>query len=214
MSDGLSYDFHNDVVYVVGNIVCARSWAATKQGILTGVTHRQPWTSGENRAVCAYSGVDSHPSVPEGWDMESMPGYGNHRYDKHVPGSLGCACGFWAYFNPNDGGTWVHSGVVRPGAGLTGIVHAFGRMTRGKKGCRSEKARIVALITPKWADLPKPTYAAYSDATRVRQLLENWASDRRRGAGMWQLIQANYPDIPVYETAEEAYHAHPLTTAA
>lgn len=59
---------------------------------------------------------------------------------KHVVGSLGCACGFYAYFDgKND--------YAQPGR-ITAIIEGYGTYTIGSRGFRSSKARLVALVLP------------------------------------------------------------------
>lgn len=126
----------NSAEFVVGTTKGIRVWRADSLGRLTGWTHRQVWTPGENVATCKRG---ERSSVAYAWMRE---------YDTDVKEpepcesiTTDCGCGFWAY----------HSGTPDFGSdeGVVGICEGYGKTTIGTKGFRAEKARIVALAFPK-----------------------------------------------------------------
>jgi len=61
--------------------------------------------------------------------------------NKHVVGQKDCSCGFYAYFeNTNNKHT-------APGD-IEAIIRGYGTTTLGRKGFRSEKADLIALVRP------------------------------------------------------------------
>lgn len=209
-------EFLRGAIPVVGTVRGARVFRAQEDGHLTGVTFRQPWVAGENVAVCVFAEADDEEGArfPEGWaspgDYRTPPAVGQSRTDPHVPGSLGCSCGFWSY-HQGDGMAWATcTGVDRA---VPGVVHVYGRMTRGSLGFRSEKARLVALVVPRWADVPPPRIAAGITDEAVEKV---WAAWRRRhveGAARWAAVVARYPTLPLYPDPLTALAAHPLSAA-
>ena len=170
-------DFHTDPrPLVAGDITGVRSFAVDKLGRLTGVSHAKVWRPGVNTAECPHARVavkaaDAAKAEREGDDdgpdMEAFRrsvhrslmnsywlagGILRHdpspvRSDEHRPGSTGCQCGFWAYFDGSDD----FSGDDR----VTGVVRGSGVVTVGTKGFRAERAEVVALVAPDH-DEPEP----------------------------------------------------------
>lgn len=198
-------EFFDDAIPVVGTVRGARVWRVEDDGVLTGVTYRQPWTQGENVAHCVFSaaGKDGQAEYPEHWyraKWNPTVVSSNVRRDKHHPGALGCTCGFFSY-HEGDGMEWAATAGYDRHVG--GVVHVYGRMTRGSKGFRAEKARIVALTVPRWSDL---AYGGRDDPE---------VFERRRAEGIvrWEAVRTRYPDVPVYGDVWTALAAHPLSAA-
>lgn len=172
-------DFTDDALMVVGEVISGRSWKALDDGTLVGVTVHQAWTPGPNLAHCPYSETDGvHYNTPRGWlhGYSTFTAHGHKKLNaKHVPGSIGCSCGFWSYHDLAHSSEWAHIGG---GRNIVGLIRATGRMTRGSKGYRSQRAQIVALIAPKWNDV---------DTERVIAIAERypdarWFADLREAA--------------------------------
>lgn len=62
---------------------------------------------------------------------------------EHVPGQMGCKCGFYAYYDETERNTWMDDGCVEA------VVEATGTVTHGEKGIRAQKLRIVGMVDPK-----------------------------------------------------------------
>ena len=73
---------------------------------------------------------------------------------------------------------------------VAALIEGYGRATVGSRGFRVEKARLVALIDPLSMFWPALTGEDFSE------------------------VRANYPDVPVYASQDEAIAAHPLTPTA
>ncbi len=103
-----------------------RSWWARRDGQLTGVTCGTwyEWREGRNVAHC----------LP-------FPSWG-HTVDppKHTPGSIGCPCGFHAYYDGSDDYQRSYT--------ITGVIAGSGLVTAGARGFRAQYARIVAFVVP------------------------------------------------------------------
>lgn len=121
--------------FVVGSAKGIRVWRTDSLGRLTGWTHREVWTPGENVARCRKGEVDTYTrlSIYYGLDGE--------RAEPCESIDPACACGYWAY----------HSGTPDFGSseGVVGIIEGYGKTTIGTKGFRCEKARILAFAFPK-----------------------------------------------------------------
>lgn len=123
-----------DIPFYTGRLTGIRSFNVTPKGELTGITYAGRWTNGENAAKCALSdksywdGTDEAPR-----SVNEDPG--------HQVASLGCSCGYYAYFDGNDN-EYYH------GVNVEGLIEAWGKVTIGDKGFRAAQARIVALVIP------------------------------------------------------------------
>src|SRR5690606_16861630 len=124
----LHEEFFDDSLQVVGDCLAARVWRAEDDGVLTGVTFRQPWVEGENTAFCVYSG--SHPRealvFPESWRRTSWhpPHVAPNQRSRHRPGFRSCSCGFFAYHDGDKGSQW--SNAAGRHASVVGIVQVYG----------------------------------------------------------------------------------------
>lgn len=177
--------------YAPGSIHGLRSWRMDSFGRLTGVTHKEVWTPGENVATCKAVKRVQCPSVSakkiRKWEEDRyairlyregapkidprsilMPcgkdltcAAGYHSVPSGHSFDPRCECGFWAYF---EDGFSAHGDVV-------GVVESYGKTTIGTKGFRAERARIVAFQT-KSLSLTKTTRLAelYPDAAHYDTL--------------------------------------------
>lgn len=105
-----------DRPFVAGALTGIRSFRPVGERLVAPVQGMPVWQPGENVAECLLMA-------------------------EHRAGSLGCRCGFYAYFelgyNPHH----------RP-SNVLGLIEGYGVATVGARGFRCEKARIVALIAP------------------------------------------------------------------
>lgn len=103
------------------------------------------WYNGVNEAACA-------PSYLWGYT-------GSNRSFQHEPPEYreSCACGFWAYFDPDIRVEHVLGGLDRAVANnmgefaqipVYGVVRGTGRVIIGEKGFRSQYAEILGLAIP------------------------------------------------------------------
>ena len=148
--------------FVAGSLIGLRTWRLDDDGVLRGITYGQAWTGGENVARClvtrkadalddtmrrvltAYGLNLGGSSI---WDFSSdEPTIVADRVPDPCDGiEADCACGFYAYHDP---AILQYGGSPEPR--VTGIVEAYGRMVVGPKGFRAGKARIVALVKPRF----------------------------------------------------------------
>lgn len=113
------------MAFAEGVVVGARSFEVTDGGLLTGCTYRQPWTVGENLAVCfAQTGWSTHDQIQEAKPSEPHP-------------ITSCKHGFYAYY---DG-----SNDFRQDRRVSGVIQGYGETLIGSRGFRCMKARILAL---------------------------------------------------------------------
>lgn len=110
----------------MGQAYGIRVWRVDKWGRLTGWTHKEVWTPGENVAKC----LRAEASATGFYDGPTCTGVGPD-----------CSCGFWAY----------HDGAADYGdeSGVVGIIKGYGKTVVGERGFRCEKAEIVAVAFPK-----------------------------------------------------------------
>lgn len=118
-----------DVHLVPGSLFGLRAFSVSFSSLSRStVLLRSPvqgdnWTPGENVADCSFRGF----------------------WDGHTPGQADCSCGMYSYFNLRSARTYF----PETSPGIMAVIEAYGRVTLGNKGMRSEKARIVGLVTPK-----------------------------------------------------------------
>jgi hypothetical protein len=98
-----------------------------------------------------------------------------------------CGCGFWAY--------WHHKLAASQGGHIEGVVEFYGHVLIGSKGCRAEKARIVALTVK---TLPYSYSPGKVESEPIGEHQEV-ASE----------IQSHY-DVPVFLNTDEMYKAFPI----
>lgn len=145
----------SDRPFAIGSLFGIRSFRVANDGTLTGVVHQKPWRGGANEAICTgglqAAFASAKVSMAEmSWALEKLSAAMSGKVllkkrpkppepKPHAIGTLGCTCGFYAYFdrghNPHH-----HEG------NMLGIVEGFGVMTVGSRGFRCSKARIRALI--------------------------------------------------------------------
>ena len=183
----------NDRPFVAGSLTGTRSFRIDHLGRLTGVSYQKVWRPGENLAYCHKSEFSLFSSMSFSFYLPKLSTTGTTEAKpaepepepvktEHRPGSKGCECGYYAYFD--DGHNPYHGKRrgERYGA-IRGLIEGYGLAYVGTRGFRCEKARILALVIP-----PKK---AERDA--------------------FTLVRRNYPDLPFYESHAEALAAHPLT---
>lgn len=121
-----------DRPFVAGSLIGIRSFRiyGSTTGILVSPQRAtaRAWTCGENIAECRP--LMSHSLVQE---------FGEQPLREHQVASMGCQCGFYAYF---DRGSNPYHSVLN----VLGLIEGYGVATVGSRGFRCEKARIVALI--------------------------------------------------------------------
>jgi hypothetical protein len=106
----------------------ARRWTRVPEGALplTAVTRRHIIWTPTLRACCSPPWI-----APRHREAVVPP-------DHHAP-FAGCRCGIYAWYQPDDTGI-LHAGVF-------GAVEASGIILMGDRGFRSERARIVGVVT-------------------------------------------------------------------
>ncbi len=110
-------------LFIAGSLVGLRAFKVDRLGRLAGPSHGGIFKPGENVAQCGY-------------------GY------KHQVASKDCACGYYAYFNgKNTYNEGINSGNV------TALIEGYGTVTLGSEGFRAEKAKLVALVEPRFSAL-------------------------------------------------------------
>jgi hypothetical protein len=175
--------------FIAGTIIGLRSFSVTPDGVLTGVTHRLPWSPGLNEAVC--DGGRS-PFVFAAFPPRAS--------EPHRVAQVDCTCGFYAYFDERY--NEFHSPI-----NVLGIVESFGTVTVGSRGCRASKARLIALV--------RNDHAAHQD--RVPAFSIPGCNCGMCDAGsplvpvQWDTIAHRYPEAKVYDDAADALATHPLT---
>ena len=129
----MNHDFDGDAGLVVGTVRGFRRWKIREDGYLSPLTRHDPcWTEGVNLARC-YDGWASWISG-------------------HKTASRDCTCGFYAYFSP---------AYNQLGGDVEGVIEGHGRATVGTKGFRVERAKIVALVVPRFRLHFLVSYMAY-----------------------------------------------------
>lgn len=116
----------SDRPFVAGSLIGIRAFKPVGDRLVAPVQGTWLWRPGENVAACL-------PALS--WPLASTP------TQDHRAGSMGCRCGFYAYFQAG------YNPHTRPGD-IFGLIEGYGVVTVGTRGFRCEKARIVALIAP------------------------------------------------------------------
>lgn len=121
-----------DIPLTVGSILGTRSFRINDEGMLTGVTVSGiPYKPGENVAVCAADHAEQ--DKVESNDETTVVSSPLHSMSE-------CEHGFWAYYDEKD--YFSNTGTV------SGVLEGYGEVIVGKKGFRSSKARVRALVAP------------------------------------------------------------------
>lgn len=177
----------SDRPFAIGSLFGIRSFQINRKGELTGVVHPEIWTADTNQAACvspfrAFERIGhtaTFSMAQMSWALGKMSADLNHKVlltkrpkppepePSHTIGSLGCTCGFYAYFDRGHNPHHKQSNIL-------GIVEGFGVMTVGSRGFRCSKARIRALIvedsddglasvlSPQYSGIPR--FASIEDA--------------------------------------------------
>lgn len=160
-----------------------RSFSVDAYGRLTGVTHRQVWTPGENNAECRKRDDPYGQFTISISSMATSYIYGNGgvidgrrngKQQTSPPESekplehtyAECACGFYGYF---DGSDDFHDEKR-----VSAVVEGYGETVIGTRGFRAKKARIVALT--------------------VREGLDELTES------MVRKVRRNYRDVPTFDS--------------
>lgn len=198
--DDVGRDFfaspHDASTPAVGEVYGVRSFAVESDtGYLHGLTYKQIWKRADNTAECHMSSdASDRPVWAPAWSVWNS-GH-NDRYTAapdHTPGSIGCTCGFYAYWTGDDGwGTTTR---------VTAVIAAWGVITAGTRGIRCQYARIVALVTP--------------SSPWVEQVWNEGTPSLCHHAGIqpltWHRVTERYPDVPVFPSLEAALAEFPPT---
>lgn len=200
-----------DIPFYTGRLVGLRSFAVTSKGELTGVTYAGRWHDGDNEAKCALHDNRFYAD----FDPEKKSGITHD--PNHQVASLGCSCGYYAYFDGNDN-------EFQHGVNVEGLVEAWGKITIGEKGFRAAKARIVALVVPvdihpsNWAS--KLTHRLGCDSKWYRP--HAWSYPYLAAEGgctlplfpvphQMKTIINRYPSAKLFNSMDDAMKAFPVT---
>lgn len=126
---------------VVGRLMGLRSFTVTAEGYLQAPIQDYIFDPGVNEAHCTqeflkknYERVNALLALLGEGPLPSTP-----PLDHQVAGK-NCTCGFYAY---NDLG---YNSFHNRWEGIMGIIACSGLVTVGERGCRAEKAEVVALV--------------------------------------------------------------------
>ena len=138
-----------DATLIPGVIRGFREWRVNSlpgpdMGTLRSLTSHVPWTNGDSpmRAICGQT-AEHYGYV---WGYMTPLETKDHLRSSHEAPEQTCSCGLYAMHDPMD--AWTHTNAFRFGSVLRGVVEAWGRVTLGPRGFRSEFARIAALQLP------------------------------------------------------------------
>lgn len=147
----------SDRPFVAGSLTGVRSFRVDSLGRLTGVHQRTVFMPGENVGECrgmAHALANLQVAMsrsmtyslggglvfPAGEQPKPAPEPKSEPEPTHQVGGLGCACGFYAYFDGDN--TYHQHGQVEA------VVQGYGVTTVGSRGFRAEKSRLLALVRP------------------------------------------------------------------
>lgn len=182
----------SDRPLVAGSLIGLRAFTVDQLGRLRGPHIQTVFTPRLNEARCAAKGytiVDGYHR-PDNVLLRPTP--------EHTIGSIDCRCGFYAYF---DGTNDYHT----PGATIEALIEGFGVCTVGGAGFRASKARLVALVRPRLMHRVVEVKVFGLRFHLAAGTVETHATRH------WDLVRTRYRNVPVYDTAEAAIAAHPLT---
>lgn len=216
----------SDRPFVAGSVVGLRAFRVDTLGRLTGVTHKDVWTPGENEAVC-HAKPDMEELAQYYAALAPSPGrrgfsaggfLGNPNYfitsiapsrDKpktqseyeaqkkaHALAGVKCQCGFYAYF---DGGNDY----------LTNASYASGGMFAIYMRDEDKAPRIGAIVEG-WGTCTVGTRGFRAEKARVLALVIPESTAARHEVA-FQKVQRNYPGLAAFATEKEAVRAFPLT---
>jgi hypothetical protein len=153
--------------FIAGSALGQRVWMLDAQGWLRGVTYRQVWLPGENKADCfvterkpgrfiltptGYSAVDQMFRIAgvgfgigeSGAEAELQDGFNWARCEGLDPE---CGCGYYAYHAGHPGQP-SYGFVGGVGYRVGGVIEGYGKVILGSQGFRAQKARIRAIYYP------------------------------------------------------------------
>lgn len=206
---------HGPTDFAAGSVFGARWWYWWQSFMdpphLRGVM--APWSRGVNEAVCLREGTVKWNGlqIPVGAFSSGRPDVlralfaGIARPDSvppHTPPYEDCACGFYAFWNPDgqiDNAIPDSVDTVR----VFGVVEGFGVTLEGDLGFKSQKARIVAAYV-------EPTTAfgqEYDDGWSTFDDLPPFM--RRPRPDVVAAGIATAYQVPVYTSREELLVRHP-----
>lgn len=183
--------------FALGSIRGVRVFGITKEGMLTGLVKRQPWTPYINKARCFAGAIEtSHiRSVARLKDILKTPG-------PQTPGHMmNCDCGFYGVFSNEDNHYWD---VTDRSDRVCGVIEGFGITVQGPKGFKAEKARILGLLIPDISAFPEETHAEYRRRTDKlgRHRIDLLTIER---------MKSLYSETRFFTTYEEMVKTFPLT---
>lgn len=186
--------------FALGTVRGVRVFGITKEGMLTGLVKRQPWTPYTNTARCFSGTLDtSHiTSVARLKDFLKTPG-------PHTPGHMmHCDCGFYGVYSDTDNYYW---NVKDRSDRVCGVIEGFGLTVQGPRGFKAEKARIVGLLIPDISEFPDESQAEYLWRTKKsgKHRIEELTIKR---------MKSLYSDTRFFNTMEEMLSAFPLAQSS
>jgi len=149
------------------------------EGILTGVVYHQRWTPGENHALCRKNPDRVYMYVPP------IPGHvvpvppSRPDSDYQLPAPGHLFTCMCGFYAYYDGSNDYFKGDYSNTRRVTGVIEGYGETLVGTRGFRCTKARIVALY-----------------------VVDHFVGD-------FELIRANYPLVPVFDTFEAMLREFP-----
>lgn len=140
-------EHERDVPLAVGTVTSRRWFSVDTFGHLVSPFQHEVWPSYKDKQPWYYATCGANYNDPNGMRTEPWPKAGGRSrwgFD-HVVGAYHCSCGIYSYFHePHES---VLLGWDDTGHYIGAIIENTGRMTYGDKGLRSQRARIVALVT-------------------------------------------------------------------
>lgn len=212
----------SDRPFVAGVITGLRAFRIDALGRLTGVTHQDVWTPGENVGIChrvTHEDVSRYMAQvtavatggrrgrrdPYSFYSLSQPPAPLRKPDTdpgHVVASEKCECGFYAYF---DGGNDYL--VDRTGSSWsTAMYVTYGTFTNHEP----DRAPRVGAIVNGYGVVTVGSRGFRAAKAEVVALIAP-SSDQARHAVAFAKVRRNYPGLPVFDTERAAVEAYPLT---
>lgn len=218
---------------IAGSLTGIRAFSVDRLGRLIGPQFGTVFRPGENLAQCvsqsqAVSFTTGHGMI----FVSDAP----HNEVPHQIGSVGCTCGYYAYFDRKANRYQMPGNVL-------GLIQGYGTATTGSRGFRAEKAKLLALIDERykrdyffgsrgaglsrsalwvlvasfavflfalgqWQGALAPASAALA---MIGLHLFDWKGSPRPKKSISAAIRRNYPEIPVYDSVNRALKDFPLT---
>lgn len=144
-------------------------------GALRSITYDYHWTTGVNQSKC----------LARRLKVDHASHSGGHKpdcYDECEYPSTKCKCGFYAYFEEDYFNTAQGNHIL-----VHGVIDAYGRVVKGKKGFRAQTGVIVGLIVPMTEKIPDTIARKYAtDAESVQQIIR-------------ESLATTYPGVPQFD---------------